>query len=58
MLTFRQVDRDEHVGGLGLGLAITRGIVELHGGTIRAESPGSGQGSTFTISLPLADEPT
>lgn len=38
-------------GGLGLGLAIVRHIVELHGGTIRAESPGEGLGATFTVSL-------
>lgn len=39
-------------GGLGLGLAIVRHIIELHGGSVQAESPGLGQGSTFTISLP------
>jgi signal transduction histidine kinase/ActR/RegA family two-component response regulator len=39
--------------GLGLGLAIARQIVEQHGGTVRAESPGLGKGSTFTIRLPL-----
>ena len=52
---FQQVDRDEAAGGLGLGLAIVRGYVEWHGGTVRADSPGRGQGSTFTISLLLAD---
>ena len=40
--------------GLGLGLAITRSLVELHGGTIRASSPGPGRGSTFTVEFPLA----
>ncbi|MGF1478996.1 MAG: ATP-binding protein [Cyanophyceae cyanobacterium] len=40
-------------GGLGLGLAITRNLVELHGGTIAAASPGEGQGATFTVTLPL-----
>lgn len=41
-------------GGLGIGLALVRGIVELHGGHIRAESDGPRQGSTFIVSLPLA----
>ena len=41
-------------GGLGLGLALARHFVELHGGTIRAESPGEGKGATFQVSLPTA----
>jgi signal transduction histidine kinase/ActR/RegA family two-component response regulator len=46
------IDRTE--GGLGIGLALVRGLVELHGGTVEAVSAGSGQGSTFTIRLPGA----
>jgi CheY-like chemotaxis protein len=40
-------------GGLGLGLAIVREVVELHGGNVRAESAGAGQGATFTVHLPV-----
>src|SRR5690606_2718212 len=39
-------------GGLGLGLAIVRQLVELHGGSVRAHSAGPGQGATFTVELP------
>ncbi|NPC56783.1 sensor histidine kinase [Caenimonas soli] len=53
---FRQADSAaaRRQGGLGLGLAIARHLVELHGGEIRAESAGEGQGATFAVRLPLA----
>jgi signal transduction histidine kinase/DNA-binding NarL/FixJ family response regulator len=53
---FRQADSGltRRQGGLGLGLAIARQIVEMHKGTIRAESPGPDMGATFTFELPLA----
>lgn len=44
-------------GGLGLGLALTKGLVELHGGVIRAHSEGPGQGAEFTITLPCSKPP-
>ncbi len=52
---FRQADgsHTRFHGGLGLGLAIVRHIVELHGGSVAADSPGKDQGATFTIRLPL-----
>ena len=43
-------------GGMGIGLALARHLVELHGGVIGAESPGIGKGSTFRVTLPLAPE--
>ena len=57
---FRQADSSmsRSHGGLGLGLAIVRHIVELHGGTVRAASAGEGQGATFTIQLPIAEGAT
>ncbi|MCC5664086.1 PAS domain S-box protein [Nostoc sp. CHAB 5784] len=52
---FRQADSTitRAFGGLGLGLAIVRKVVEMHGGNVQAESPGEGLGSTFTVELPL-----
>jgi signal transduction histidine kinase len=41
--------------GLGLGLSISRHLVELHGGSVTASSPGMGQGATFTVELPAAE---
>lgn len=50
---FRQGDNAKTNGGLGLGLAISRHLVELHGGTISAVSDGEGKGATFIVELPL-----
>jgi len=53
---FTQVDRslERSTGGLGIGLALVKGIVEMHGDAIAAESAGPGRGSTFTVRLPVA----
>lgn len=53
--SFRQEDSKttRKFGGLGLGLAIVRQVVELHGGMVYAESPGIGQGTTLTVRLPI-----
>jgi CheY-like chemotaxis protein/anti-sigma regulatory factor (Ser/Thr protein kinase) len=52
---FRQEDSSttRRHGGLGLGLSIVKSLTELHGGSVRAASPGEGQGSTFIVSLPI-----
>jgi PAS domain S-box-containing protein len=54
---FAQAERssDRTQGGLGIGLAVVKRLVELHGGSIRVQSDGPGQGSQFTVSFPLAD---
>ncbi|HYT33340.1 MAG TPA: HAMP domain-containing sensor histidine kinase, partial [Thermoanaerobaculia bacterium] len=53
---FTQAERtlDRAQGGLGIGLTLVRSLVALHGGTVRAESSGRGEGSTFVVRLPLA----
>ena len=54
---FRQADASitRHHGGLGVGLALVKNLVELHGGTVSAHSGGRGTGATLTVTLPLAD---
>jgi signal transduction histidine kinase/ActR/RegA family two-component response regulator len=56
---FTQVEEaiDRSRGGLGLGLTLVRSLVELHGGSVRAESEGPGQGSRFVVQLPLPAAP-
>jgi CheY-like chemotaxis protein len=55
---FTQAERtpDRSQGGLGLGLALVKSIVHLHGGEVTAHSDGPGKGSTFTVTLPLLDK--
>jgi signal transduction histidine kinase/CheY-like chemotaxis protein len=57
---FAQIDRSRHraQGGLGIGLALVRQLVELHGGRISVHSAGAGKGSTFVMHLPIAPPPS
>jgi signal transduction histidine kinase/CheY-like chemotaxis protein len=56
---FRQSDASStrRHGGLGLGLGLVRDLIELHGGSVRAESDGEGQGATFTVHVPVVTTP-
>ena len=57
MFTQVEQDRTRSGGGLGIGLALVRGLAELHGGKVTASSPGLGKGSEFLVSLPLSTGP-
>jgi len=53
LFTEAECSSDRSQGGLGLGLALVRNLVELHGRMVSCSSPGPGKGSTFVITLPL-----
>ncbi|MEJ5990905.1 ATP-binding protein [Ramlibacter sp. PS3R-8] len=53
LFTQAQRTADRSQGGLGIGLALVRSLVELHGGDVKVESPGLGRGSSFTVTLPM-----
>lgn len=54
---FLQIPSKRGVSGVGIGLALARQLAEMHGGSLRAYSPGVGLGSTFTLTLPIVDAP-
>jgi len=57
--SFNQADKslDRSRGGLGLGLALSKGLIELHGGQVKADSDGAGKGSRITVTVPLDQSP-
>jgi len=57
MFTQAELARERSQGGLGIGLALVKGLVELHGGTVEARSAGPGRGSEFVVRLPLVVSP-
>jgi CheY-like chemotaxis protein len=57
LFTQEHQSADRSKGGLGIGLTIVRNLVDLHGGSVQAESEGLGKGSIFTVRLPIATEP-
>ena len=55
MFSQASTSQENSQGGLGIGLALTKGLVEMHGGTIEARSSGSGKGSEFIVRMPLGE---